>query len=122
MSEQDKREEAGFEARTRSLFAESVESLDGRTRSRLTQARNAALEALPSRGAPRWRRAWIALSGVTAAAVLAVWVTLGSGGNQTQSQELRAVMLDDLDIVADATELDLLEDVEFYAWVAQERS
>ena len=121
MSEHDERDDASFEARTQSWFAQSVENLDGRTRSRLTQARNAALEALPPPGVHRWRRAWIALSGVTAAALLAVWVTVGPMGGQVQTQDTRAVSLDDLDIAADTTELDLLEDVEFYAWVAQER-
>ena len=42
MSEQDNE---AFETRSRALFQDSVDGLDMRIRSRLTQARSAALEA-----------------------------------------------------------------------------
>ena len=51
MSEHDN---DAFEARSRALFHDSVDGLDMRIRSRLTQARSAALEAAHGR-----RRHWV---------------------------------------------------------------
>lgn len=122
MSEHNERDDASFEARAQSLFAESVENLDGRTRSKLTQARQAALEAARSQGGRPRHHIWAAFSGATTVAVLAVWLAIGPAGRDVPMQEVRGIALDDLDIVADTTDLDLLQDVEFYAWMAQQRS
>ncbi len=59
-----------FEARTRALFQDSVDKLDFAMRSRLTQARHAAIEAAGRRAwYLRWT-IWTPAVGVTAAAVL----------------------------------------------------
>lgn len=108
-----------FEARTRAMFDASVERLDGRTRSKLTQARHAAVEELRQQRGRPWRRAWVPLSGVTAAAVLAIWMTVGPLGRDTGS-EVPEVSLDEFELVAESPSIDLLEDVEFYAWIAQQ--
>lgn len=52
MSHDSEREPSTFETRTRALFEESVASLDGRTRSRLNQARQAALAVARASRAP----------------------------------------------------------------------
>ena len=76
MSEQDN---DAFETRSRALFQDSVDGLDMRIRSRLTQARSMALDA-----AQRNRRAWLfgwkmwAPAGVTAAAILGIGLMIGS--------------------------------------------
>lgn len=119
MNHDSENEKTAVEERTRALFDASLEDLDGRTRSRLNQARQAALQALRSGRAHSWRSSWLALSGVAAAAVLAVWMTLGQGAKQGQLEN-GSLPVDDLEIVADASSLELLEDVEFYAWVAAE--
>ena len=65
----NEREQDSLEERSRALFHGSVENLDMRVRSRLTQARYAALEAAASRK-PSWlpRKAWwTPAAGVTAA-------------------------------------------------------
>ena len=74
-------QDAPLEARSRALFQESVERIDMRTRSRLTQARHAALEAA-ERARPR---AWFmrlpvltSAAGVAAAAVLGVSLWVGA--------------------------------------------
>jgi hypothetical protein len=115
----EKGKDAEFEARTRALFDDSLEQLDGRTRSRLTQARHAALEELRAQRRNPWRRAWLPLGGATVAAVLAVWITVGQLGTAT-GPEGTALPLEDFDVVAEAPSLDLLEDVEFYTWIARE--
>jgi hypothetical protein len=90
-----------FEDKARALFEDSVERLDASTRSKLTQARNRALDEV-NRGAVRRRWLWAPAGGVALAAIVAV-VMLNS--------------LEDLDIVADSENLDMLEDVEFYMWL-----
>ena len=61
-----------FEMRTRALFQDSVDNLDFAMRSRLTQARHAAIEATARRPwYVRWT-VWTPAAGVTAAAVLGV--------------------------------------------------
>jgi hypothetical protein len=118
MSDKRTRDRQAFEDRTRSLFKASVESLDGRTQSKLTQARHAALGELNPARSGAWTRGRTALVGVTAAAVLAVWIGLANLGSP--APDTGELPLDDFDIVADAPNLELLEDVEFYAWIAEQ--
>ena len=71
MSEQDWKR-MSFEKRSRTLFQDSVDGLDFALRSRLTQARNAAIEAAAARRRPvvPARKCWTPAAGVTAAAIL----------------------------------------------------
>ena len=102
-----------FEDKARALFDESVERLDARTRSKLTQARNRALEEV-KKGASRRRWIWAPAGGVALASVVAV--VMWSGGLRSgAAPEVGA--LEDIDIVADSENLDMLEDVEFYTWL-----
>jgi hypothetical protein len=105
------------EQRSRELFEESVGRLDARTRSRLNQARQKALNEL-NKGVTR--RYWLAapLGGLVAAALIAV-ITISGRQATTPTQESAALPLDDFDIVADADSLELLQDVEFYSWMAE---
>jgi hypothetical protein len=114
-----------FEELTKALFHDSVEGLDYALRSRLTQARNAAMEAAASSRRPWFARigVWSPAAGVTAAAVLGAFLWLGSPLSQ------HAVTLadgqsnfEDLEIVASSEEgsgdaMDMLQDdIEFYDW------
>ncbi|MEA3158664.1 MAG: hypothetical protein QOD95_212 [Gammaproteobacteria bacterium] len=119
MSEQD---DNAFELRSRALFHDSVEGLDMRIRSRLTQARSAALEAAATRRpwALGWKL-WTPAAGVTAAAILGVVLWMGSplhhqAGTVADAQS----SFEDLDLLASSDEgsgdaLDMLQDdIDFY--------
>jgi hypothetical protein len=121
-------EQRALEKRSRALFHGSVEGLDMAMRSRLTQARHAALEAARASG----RRGWLARMplfapalgvSVAVALVFAVWF-----GNPLQHHGMgqrsadNASTFEDLEIVAasdegagDAMEM-LQDDVAFYDW------
>jgi lysozyme family protein len=113
-----------FEGLAKALFHDSVEGLDYALRSRLTQARKAAIEA-GSASRPAWfsRIGLLAPAGVTAAAILGAFLWFGSPLSQ------RAVTVadgqsnfEDLELVASMDEssadaLDMLQDdIEFYDW------
>lgn len=118
MNEKRTTDQQAFEERTRSLFAESVQSLDARTRSKLTQARHVALAELNPSRARAWTRSRAVLVGATAAVIVTVWIGFANLGSQTP--ETGELPLDDFDIVAEAPNLELLEEVEFYAWIAEQ--
>ncbi len=110
-----------WESRSRTLFRDSVDKLDMRVRSRLTQARHAALDAAAS-DRRRWflrTRIWTPAAGVTAAALLgaALWLGTASSNHGAAGEQPN---LEDLDMVAssdggpgDAMEM-LQDDLEFY--------
>jgi len=113
-----------FEERSRALFQDSVDGLDFAMRSRLTQARNAALEAAAAN-----RRSWFLRTGfwtpagVTAAAVLGAFLWLGSPlGPHAVTVANDGQSLEDLEIVAASDEgagdaMDMLQDdIDFYDW------
>mgnify|MGYP006962139287 CR=1 FL=1 len=92
--------------------------LDARTRSKLTQARNRALDEV-KKGAARRRWIWAPAGGFALAAVVAVGIVLSSGRT---SQQPAPAALEDLEIVSNSENLDLLQDqdVEFYAWLDEQ--
>jgi negative regulator of sigma E activity len=114
---------ASFEERSRALFEESVAGLDFTLRSRLTQARHAAIEAAARRRPWFTRLGVLAPAGMTAAAALAAVLWLGS----PLAQHAVTVAdgqpnLEDLELVASSDEgsgdaMDMLQDdIEFYDW------
>jgi ferric-dicitrate binding protein FerR (iron transport regulator) len=103
-----------LENKARALFEASVERLDARTRSKLTQARNRALDEV-RKGAARRRWIWAPAGGLALAAIVAV--VMWSGGGLRSGGETDALALEDIDIVADSENLEMLEDVEFYTWL-----
>jgi hypothetical protein len=107
-----------LEDKARALFEDSVERLDARTRSKLTQARNRALDEV-QKGAARRRWIWAPAGGFAVAAVVAVGIVLSSGRTPPSPGP---AALEDLEIVADSENLDLLQDqdVEFYAWLDEQ--
>jgi len=120
----NERSNDSFEERSRTLFQDSVEGLDFALRSRLTQARNAALEAADTRRTSWYSRiAVLAPAGVTAAAVLGAFLWLGSPlGQQAVTVVDGQSKFEDLEIVASSDEdsgdaMDMLQDdIEFYDW------
>jgi hypothetical protein len=121
MSEQ---ENDAFEVRSRALLQDSVDGLDMRIRSRLTQARSAALEA--AHGGRSWWsgwKIWTPAAGVTAAAILGAVLWIGSPlGHQSGTMADAQTSFEDLDLVASSDEgasdaMDMLQDdIDFYAF------
>jgi hypothetical protein len=111
-----------FEKRSRALFNDSVDGMDFALRSRLTRARNAAIEAASARRPWYARIAVLAPAGVTAAAVLGAVLWLGSPLVQHAVTVADGQNLEDLELVASSDEgagdaLDMLQDdIEFYDW------
>jgi hypothetical protein len=117
------KDDEALEMRSRALFQDSVDGLDMRIRSRLTQARSAALEAAQPNRRPwlfGWKM-WAPAAGVTAAAILGLGLWIGSPiGHQAASLANVQSGLEDLDLVAatdegsaDAMEM-LQDDIDFY--------
>ncbi|HME40621.1 MAG TPA: hypothetical protein VKG63_16830 [Steroidobacteraceae bacterium] len=121
----NERSHDSFEERSRALFNDSVEGLDYALRSRLTQARHAAIEAASANRRSWFSRigVWTPAAGVTAAAVLGAFLWLGSPlGQHAVTLADGQSNLEDLEIVASTDEgsadtLDMLQDdIEFYDW------
>ncbi len=116
-------EQTPFEKRAREVLDESTAKLDGRTLSRLTQARHAAL-ATREKPARQWWRTWMPAGAGAAAAVLAVMVWTQPGvdpGRQLASANGGGNAFEDIDLLADAPDfVGDDEDVEFYEWAAGE--
>jgi len=124
-------ERSEFEQRTQAVLEESTARLDGRVRSRLNQARHAALEAHAARARSplaRWfghRSLFAPVGAVAAVAVLAVVLFTGRPAGQGPLGALNgdgAPALEDLELLADNDALDLARDgdVEFYEWALAE--
>jgi hypothetical protein len=117
---------SAFEERGRRLFEDSVERVDMRIRSRLNQARHAALDA--SRGSrSRLFRApvWTSAAGVTVAGVLAIAIWFGGpmGHPVHGTPAVSGTNLEDLELVASSDDaappMDMLQDdLDFYEWAA----
>lgn len=114
-----------FEKRAQEVLEESTARLDGRTLSRLTQARHAALAQL-EKPAHQWWRSWMPAGAATAAAVLAVMIWTGPGVDP--KSQLAAVngtgsAFEDIDLLADGDAPDFVsdtDDVDFYEWASGE--
>ena len=119
-----------FERRLRERLIESSDALDGRTRSRLTQARHRALaQAARGRG---WGwmsvRSWVPV-GVVAMALLVTVLVVQQRGAVVPGQGMVATTqsastLEDMELLADAdgyalsNEAEPELDADFYEWAA----
>ena len=106
-----------FEKRTQEVLEESAGRLDGRTRSRLTQARHAALAQL-EQPARHWWRSYVPAGAAAAVAVLAVVMWSGP-----MTQPPAANSAEDMELLADSDAPDFVDDgddLEFYEWAAGE--
>ena len=106
-----------FEKRTQEVLEDSVARLDGRTRSRLTQARHAALAQL-EQPARHWWRSYVPAGAAAAVAVLAVVMWSGP-----MTQPPAASPAEDMELLADSDAPDFVDDgddLEFYEWAAGE--
>ena len=119
--------QSGLEVRSRLVLEEGLSRIDARTRSRLNQARQAAVAEAAKGSALAWlRRAAFTRqalmpAGAAAAAALLVVFMLSGGHHLTQSvADTPANALDVLDLVTDDDAMNLMEDNDssFYEWAA----
>ena len=117
MSESNLPSDRDFEARTKRVFDASVGEIDAATRSRLTQARYRALEELPTSRAGRsvWRGPFAPVGAIAAAALVAFLVFRQPEPAIEPALEVAAAA--DLEILLGEEDLELLEELEFYAWL-----
>jgi hypothetical protein len=132
MSEHERTE---FERRTQAVLDASVERLDGRTRSRLNQARQRAIEEYAARQASppgaAWKR-WLTPGALLPAGALAaaalVAITLwnspqGVDGEALLARGEAATAFEDLELLADGEAFSVdgdIADYDFYEWAAAE--
>jgi ferric-dicitrate binding protein FerR (iron transport regulator) len=110
-----------FERNARTVLDASLARIDGRTRSKLNQARHAALAAAARPRRPWWRSVTLMPAGAVAAALLVAVVLWHAPSVGTPPDEVaRAGAVEDMDLLADSDALDLMDgwDGSFYEWAA----
>ena len=108
-----------FEQRTQTLLRNSVDHLDGATRSRLARARSTALAHRETRR--RWFDfRYLAPAGAMAAALLVTVLLVGRQGGPDNVNDSAGGTLYDIELLADADALELTQetDLEFIEWAA----
>lgn len=112
MSEQD--EDKAFLERSKKLFDESVQEIDGKTQSQLNRGRHKALAELQPRKGVRALTGWAPATGAAAAAVVAavMW-----NSNAPPVDSAPASSATDFEILLDGDSLEMFEDLEFYSWM-----
>lgn len=111
--------ESGWMAEVREQLDMDVRDLDAATASRLNRARQRALDVGLRR---RRTRGWLPFALATATAVLlALTLTLRSSDPTLQAPTLAApAVADDFELLAAGEDLEMIEDLEFYAWLEQQ--
>lgn len=108
-----------FEEQTKRLFDESVGALDGETRSKLTQARYRALEEMKPRRQTTWARALVPVGAAAVVATLTVMLWQGQIP-AVDDDNFDVAAVTDLEILLSEEELDMIEELEFYAWLEEQ--
>ncbi len=100
-----------FADKAKSLFDDSVDSIDAATLSTLNQGRHRALEELKAGPSPLWR--WAPAAGVATAVLVAVMVTLP----EQQGVDTMPQSVADMEILLGEDSIEMFEDLEFYAFI-----
>lgn len=108
-------QDTALQTRSKALFDASVTELDGATRSRLCQARHAAVASAQRRP----RAVWWMPAAATAALAAVVALILPDLRPQPVPSEASLAATDDLTLLMNEESLDLLEEMEFYAWLTE---
>lgn len=103
--------------RSKAAFDASVGQLDTRTLSRLRISRERALDSTPWRGS--W--AWLPAAGLVAAGIVGA-VILMTRWNSPATEQFAAsdAAAEDMALLLASEQLELLDEVEFYAWLDSE--
>jgi|SwirhisoilCB3_FD_contig_31_14957209_length_667_multi_2_in_0_out_0_2 hypothetical protein len=122
VQDENKHDYSELEDQARTLLTESVTRIDGRIRSRLNQARQAAVAEAGKRR--RWFLGSFFLMPTAGAAAAAALVALVLWHHQPQGtfpvSTEGQMSAEDLDLIADGDGLDLMQDADgsFYEWAA----
>jgi len=116
MSSQNEKREREIAERAQQLFTDGIQRVDGSTRSKLAQARARAVEAAGTRSR-RWLPTPSALVPVGGIAAAALAVAMIWQSPATPPASIETAVLSDLDLLLDDEDLNLLEDLDFYAWL-----
>lgn len=111
----DMKPRQSFEGRIRAVLDARSQSLDPAVRLRLDRVRRQAL-AGQRRAGPRWT--WTVLAGASAAATAALMVLVLQTPQPSPSSVPSAPQTADLDLLTRGDFDVLVEDPEFYAWIA----
>lgn len=99
------------------LLRRSAEDIDAATASRLNRARQAALGAMPRRRpASAWLLPALSTAAVGALAV-GLWLNRGAGPELPAGTGPAVESAADMDLLLAPDSLEMLEDLEFYAWL-----
>jgi hypothetical protein len=122
-----------FERQSRLVLEESVRRLDGRVRSRLNQARQAAVDAAEARRRPTfWRFFTLVPTAGAVAAALVVAIVFWRGDGHFERGDLLTAELrthdghpgEDLEMITDSEALDLVQEGDgsgsFYEWATDQ--
>jgi hypothetical protein len=113
-----------FERTARAVLEQSIARIDAPTRSRLNRARQLAVEAVGRPHRPWWRTFALMPAGAVAAALVLAAVLWHPAPIVRESPLLegRVTGVEDMDLLADADGLDLVEgwDGPFYEWAADQ--
>ena len=109
-----------LEERTKRTFDESVSALDAETLSKLTQARYKALEQLKKNSANTWRSRWIPACAVAVGVFVVMVFWQGQLSGLSEVRTFDVVALSDLEILLGDEELDMIQELEFYAWLDEQ--
>jgi hypothetical protein len=107
----------GWLERARALLDASADNLDAATLSRLNRARQAAL-ASRRKGPGRW--AWSAALAGAAAAVFALAIGLHRHDAAPTGRPDASLDAADVDVLTSDDDLDLAENLDFYAWLEKQ--
>ena len=116
--EQLRRDDETFARQAGAQLRDSTEHLDAATLSRLNRARQRALDEMPG----RMRTGWWGAAGVTAVAatvVVGIWQSSGPP-DPSMPPSIVANDMDDFELLLEEGDLEMIEDLEFFAWPATE--
>lgn len=106
-----------FVDRVRRALDDSLDNLDARTLTQLTQARHRALEEAKSKPYIRRRPFWFSMAGLVTATVVVV-LAIFLARNHIRPEYYSAI--EDVEILAASENPEFFADMEFYAWLAEE--
>ena len=119
--DKDNRSDDAFVKEIAAMLQESAENIDAASRSRLNRARQAALAELDGGARSYGARWWLPAGATALAAVLAVNMWLGRGSDVMPGPAAPVTAdVADFELLLDEENLEMLEDLEFFAWLSED--